>query len=260
MRIWLQSVGAIGRDPKWSGYEKVLVNHARSVVRPGTEVTVRGVEVFTSAIDRSHYCETLNTAQVINNALQAEKQGFDAFAVNCMMDPGFFQLKEVVSIPVAHALESSCYVTCMMAPKFALLSYDDIQRRWVTETVRQYGLAERLVPSKSFKTTLDALAGGFDDPAALLKGAKEAAKSAVESGADMLVPTCGCLNMILVAAGVRELEGLRVIDTVGTVLKMAEMLADLKKLGVERVNHGLYSRLGKDEVEAVRHLYGVPGA
>lgn len=257
MRIWLQSVGAIGKDPMWKPYEKVLVAHAKKVVRPDTEVTIHGVQVMTTGIDRSHYFESLNTAQVIDNAIKAEKEGYDAFAVNCMMDPGFYALKEVVNMPVAHALEACCYVAAMFAPKFALLSYNEIQRRWVVDVVKQYGLGERLVPSRSFATTLEALVTGFNDPSQVLKGAKEAAKTAADNGADMLVPTCGCLNMVLVANGIKEIEGIPVIDTVGTVLKTAELLVELKKIGLERVNRGLYSRVTKKELSTVRKMYGV---
>ncbi len=256
MRIWLQSVGSLGSEPKWAEYEKALVKHAQSVVRPDTKVVVRGVKTMIPGMDRSHYCETLNTAGVISNAIAVEKEGYDAFAVNCMMDPGFFQLKEVVSFPVAHALQSSLLVATLLAPSFALLSYDENQRRWVSDTVRQYGFGDRLVPSKSFSTNLEALVEGFKDPSAVLKGAKQAARSAAENGADMLIPTCGCLNTIFAANGIKELEGIPLVDTVGSVLKMAELLVDLRKMGMDRVNRGAYTRLSTEELAAVRQLAG----
>ena len=137
MRIWLQSVASLGRNPVWEPYEKVLIKHAQEVARPGTTVDVRGVEIMTAGIDSSHYFEYLNTSQVINNAILAEKEGYDAFALNCMLDPGFFELKEVVDIPIAFALESSCHIACLLAPKFALLAYNDILKRRVSESVKQ---------------------------------------------------------------------------------------------------------------------------
>ncbi len=63
--------------------------------------------------------------------------------------------------------------------------------------------------------------------------------------------------MVLVANSIKELEGIPVIDTVGTVLKMAELLVDLKKMGLERVNRGLYTRVTKKELSAVRKMYKV---
>lgn len=257
MRIWLQSAAALGRDSMWADYEKVLKKHVQAVARPDTTVDLHGVKVMTTGIDRSHYFESLNTAQIINNALKAEKKGYDAFALACMLDPGFFELREVVNIPIAFSLESACYVSCLLAPKFALLAYSDIMLQRLTEYVKHYGLGERLVPSGCFSTTLEALQDGFKDPEPLLKGAREVAKKAAEQGADMLISTCGCLNMIFINHGIREIEGVPVIDSVGTVVKTAEFLVDLKNIGVDRVNRGLYTRVTKEELSAVRKLYKI---
>ena len=257
MKIWLQSVGALGKDPQWTLYEKALAKHAREAAGPGATVEIRGVEVMTTGIDRSHYFEGLNTSQVINNILLAEKEGYDAFALNCMMDPGYYELREIADIPLALALESTCHVASILAPKFALLSYNGIQLQRVVETVKRYGLGERLVPSDAFSTTLEALLTGFNDPAPVLDGAKKAARKAAENGADMLIPTCGCLNMVLVSNGIKEIEGIPVIDTVGTVINMAKLLANLRKIGVDRVNRGLFTRVSKEELATVRKMYNV---
>jgi len=220
-------------------------------------VDIHGVEVMTTGIDRSHYFESLNTTQIINNAIKAEKEGYDAFALACMLDPGFFELREVINIPVVFSLESCCHVSCLLAPKFAFLAYSDIILRRLTEYVKHYGLGDRLVPSGCFSATLETLQDGFKDPEPLLKGAREVAKKAAEQGADMLISTCGCLNMVLVSNGIKEIEGIPFLDSVGTVVKTAEFLVDLKNIGADRVTRGLYTRVTKEELSAVRKLYKI---
>lgn len=257
MRIWLQSGAAIGKDQLWESYEKVLVKHAQEVARPGNTVDVHGVEVMTTGIERSRYIGSLNTLQIVNNAIKAEKEGYDAFALTSMLDLGFFELREVVDIPVALSLESACHVACLLAPKFALLGYNDISLRRLTEHIKHYGLGERLIPSGSFATTLEVLQEGFKDPEPVLKGVRQVARKAGEQGADILISTCACLSMILVANGIREIEGIPVMDSVGTVVKAAELLVDLKNIGVDRVNRGFYTRMTKEELRAVRKLYKV---
>ena len=151
MKIWLQSASAIGKDPLWEPYEKSLIEHALKVPRSGTTVDVHGVDKMSTGIDRSRYIEFLNTPKIIDNAIQAEGEGYDAFALTCMLDPGFYELREVVDIPVVFPLETSCHIACLLAPKFAILAHSDIQFQRITESIKRYGLQERLVPCPSFR-------------------------------------------------------------------------------------------------------------
>ena len=257
MKTWLQSGAAVGHDQAWEPYEKALIKHAEKVARPGNTVDIIGTEVMTTGIDRSRYIETLNSLQVINSAINAEKRGYDIFALTSMLDLGFYSLREVVNIPVALSLETSCHVACLLAPKFSLLGYNNISIQRLTSHIKQYGLQDRMIPGRSFPASLDTLQEGFNDPGPILEGASRAAKKAGANGADMLLPTCAILNMILVVNGIREIEGIPVLDTVGTIIKMAEFLVDLADIGIERINHGMYARLPKDELLNIRKLYKI---
>ena len=63
--------------------------------------------------------------------------------------------------------------------------------------------------------------------------------------------------MVLVENGITEIEGVPILDVIGTVVKTAEFLVDLKNIGVDRVNRGFYTRMAKDELMEVRDMYGV---
>ena len=256
MRIWLQSATAIGKDPQWQHYENAVKNRAQEVARPGTTVDFHGVGVMAPGLDRSSYIEFANTPQIINNALKAEKEGYDAFAFTCMLDPGFFELREVIDMPIAFAFESVCHVASLLAPKFALMAENDIILRRLTGYAKHHhGLGERLVPGGCFRATMGQIANSFHDPEPLLKELQPIASKAGEQGADMLITTCAILNMVLVANGIKEIEGIPFLDSVGTTVKMAEFLVDLKNMGIDRVNRGLYTRLTKEQLLAVRKLY-----
>lgn len=257
MRIWLQSADAVGHDPLFEPYQKALMKHAKEVARPGTTVDVYGVKVGATGLDRSRYLEFLNTPQVIENAIRAEREHYDAFAMTCMLDPGYYELREVLNIPVVLPLEANCHVACLLAPKFALLAHNDILLRRQTNYVKHLGLGERLVPSTAFDVSLPVLQNGFKDPEPVVKEVRAIARKAGENGADMLVSICGNLTMILVSHGITEIEGIPFLNSVGTAIKTAEFLVDLKKIGIERVKRGLFTRPGKEEVAAARKLYGV---
>ncbi len=258
MKIWCQSVGALGKNPLWDAYEKALKKHLKSVVEPGNTAEIHGVEVMSPALSWLHYAEYLNTSQVIDNALRAEREGYDAFAVLCMDDPAFFELRQILNITVVSCGETAFYMACQLAPRFAILSYNAAPLRRQTENAKHYGLGERIVPSDAFGITLTELAAGFENPEPIIKGAEKVARKAAKQGATMLVPGCGCLNMVLVANKIRKLAGVPVLDVTGTAVKMAEVLGRMKsRLGIERSSLGEYAQVAKEELSSIRQLYSV---
>ena len=257
MKIWAQSVSALDKNPLWEPYARALRKHVQEITKPETTVDVHGVEIMSPALSWLHYAEFLNTSQVMNNAIQAERDGYDAFVTTCMDDPGFYSLRQVLNIPVVSAGETAFFMACLLAPKFALLAYNEAPLRAQTENAIHYGLRDRLVPSGAFGLTLTELQGGFNDPEPVLKGAREMAKKAREQGAAMLVCGCNCLNMIMVSNNIREIEGVPILDAVGTAVKMAELLVELKGIGVDRSNLGSYVKVSKEELLDIRKLYGV---
>jgi Asp/Glu/hydantoin racemase len=258
MKIWLQSASSAGKDPTFGLYEKSLIEHAQKVARPDTTVDVYGVPVMARGYVHSRYIQSLNNLQITDNAIKAEKEGYDAFGLTCMLDPVFIDLREVVDIPIVSPLEVSCHIACLLAPKFAIVGFNEYAQRQLAETVKRYGLEERFVPSGAFDMNIEDVAyGGFKDPGPLLQKFKKVAREAAERGADMLIPNYGCLAMVLVDHGITEVEGVPVLDVIGTVIKAAEFMVDLKNIGVERVNRGFYGRLPKDELAAIRELYSV---
>jgi Asp/Glu/hydantoin racemase len=55
----------------------------------------------------SDYVQYMHIGQVIENALQAERDGFDAFVLAGLRDLGHSELREAVDIPVVFAGEAS---------------------------------------------------------------------------------------------------------------------------------------------------------
>jgi Asp/Glu/hydantoin racemase len=102
---------------------------------------------------------------------------------------------------------------------------------------------------------MGALANGLSDPEPVINAAKKAAKTAIQSGAEILIPASGGLNMTLVHHGIKEINGIPIIDIHGVVIKVAELIVDLKKMGIERVNLGLYTRASKEQVQQSHELF-----
>lgn len=256
MKIWYQSGASLGRDTSWSEYESALKTYLNKVARPGTQVDVHGVELFSHTDDKFRYEEYFHDGQIVQNAIRAEREGYDAFCVGCARDPAAIALREVVDIPVINLLETSMHVACLLSPNFSLLTHGKPLLRRQIELVKRYGLSERFIECNSFEVTLDELQGGFRDPQVVMNPAMAIAQEATSKGVCMFVNGCGCINAILGKHCLNEIGGIPVLNGATLVIKMTEMLVDLKGLGVNRTKLGSFTPVPKDVLAGVLKLYG----
>ncbi|MFC2003512.1 aspartate/glutamate racemase family protein [Chloroflexota bacterium] len=257
MRIWWQSSTALGRDPLWNEYEQSLKNYVQEVARPDTVVDVHGVEVMTPSTERCHYFEDLNTLQVVDNAVQAEREGYDAFVFGHGLDSGSLGIRQIVDIPVLFSAETPFLLACLLSPNFSLIGFNTAALLRAEEWVKYYGLQERYVPGGCFEIDLVQLQQGFTNPDPVIKGATKAAREIIKRGACMLIPSCMCLNMIFADNSVKDIDGVPILDMAAALVKTAELMVDLKALGISRSKSGLYTPVSKEELTQVRKLYGV---
>jgi Asp/Glu/hydantoin racemase len=255
MRIWYQSSIPLGVDQAFSAYEQSLRRHCKEVARPDTLVDIRGTEVLSEKTESSRYIESLHVSHILKNAIRAEREGYDVFAMGCMLDPGFLEVREVIGIPVVFGAEVCFHLACVLAQKFALLGYNGAVLRRVSQQVEAYGLERWLIPAVSFDISLIELQNGFERPEHIISEVGSIAKKAAGEGAGTLLSTCNCLNMILIDNRVREIEGLMIMDNVGVIVKAAEFMADLSKIGVGRSKKGAYAPLSKQDLASIRKLY-----
>ena len=73
------------------------------------------------------FLEYHDTREVIYNAMQAEREGYDAFLIGNISDAGIREAREVVGIPVLGLCETSLHVACMMGANFSLVT---ISEKW----------------------------------------------------------------------------------------------------------------------------------
>lgn len=250
MKIWYQSSAAFGTDAAWKPYEECLLRHLQSVVRPGTEIIVHGTDAAHPAEEKSYYVEYLNAGQWIENAFRAESEGYDAFVSGCMLDPGFSSIREILDIPVVFAAETSFYTACVLANNFSLLAHDLPMMRRVEERITQFGFTTRYIPSVSLDINTLELRDNFSGNPAIIRGLQQIVKNS-NARADILIPDCNVLGMFLLNYGIKEIEGIPILDNVGLLVKTAEHLVDLKNIGITRVKGQADARLSKRELLAI---------
>ena len=260
MKIWYQSYASIGFDPGYKNYEDSLNKYVQSVARPDTKVDVYGVEKRAPKMVESDYIQYMHISQVIEKGIQAEREGYDAFVLGGTLDPGAVYLREVLDIPVAFIAESSFHVACLLAPRFSFIASGKAILLGQTRLAKQYGLEQRFVPGAhiGIENQLQFVDDMAKNPKKIINMLTETAKKPIERGAGALVPGFGGLSVFMAEHGMREIDSVPIVDGVAVVIKTAEMLVDLKNMGIMRSKKGLdISPVSKEELLAARKIYGI---
>ena len=98
MKLWYQSMS---RQTEWGGYPRVLRGILDKVRDPDTEIHVAGITEIGGTGDQFRYLEYLETGEVLKNVHRAVREGFDAFLIGNIADPGLQEAREIADIPGA---------------------------------------------------------------------------------------------------------------------------------------------------------------
>ncbi|MFH1080831.1 MAG: hypothetical protein V1766_11350 [Pseudomonadota bacterium] len=77
-------------------------------------------------------------------------------------------------------------------------------------------------------------------------------------GAEVILPGCSLLNLISVENGLTKVGNATVLDVSGALMKTFDTMITLrKKSGITVSRQGPYESPTKDQIEAVKKIYGV---
>ena len=117
------------------------------VWRLDTELGIKspkpGMVTFSSG---SSYLMMLNSMQIVDKVIEAEREGYDAAVIHGFIDPGLRLARTAVSIPVIGPAESSMLTACMYGAKFGVVTISTPgAATYMENMVREYGLEDRAV-------------------------------------------------------------------------------------------------------------------
>lgn len=233
LRLWYQSMSDLEQYPE---YRQALTTHARDVVQPTTSVDVFGVRPGTYGafapveVLQYPYAYHIMLEQIIGNCVRAEQAGYDGVVLGSFSEPFLRQCRAAVDISVASMAESTLLVACSVAAKIGLVTLNE-EIAWMTEKhVGEHRLEGRLASVKVLadRVTERELVSSFSSPDKMVGLFLDAARAAIADRADVIIPAEGVLNEVVVANGVREVDGVSVMDAVGVNLMYGEMLAKLR--------------------------------
>jgi len=204
----------------------------------------------------------------MENGLRAEKEGYDAFVLGNIFDPGLHELRELLNIPVLGLCEASVHVACLMGATFSLINVNPKFTHRIVESIKLQGFASRLVSIDQMKVerpgVFDLAFGDDEAKAEILRQFAECAKRSLEQGAEVLVPAGGSLMAVLADAGMHQVDSAPVLNGLIAVIKVAELAVAMRQLtGQFTSKHLVYAPPAGKLLADVREAYGAqvyPGA
>jgi len=265
IRIWHQSFTTLARVPE---YDEKLRKHIARIVRPGTEVVVHGTHAGTHgkkptdgpSTDVGYaYFQALHMHQFAYAAILAEEQGFDAYALTTLPEPGLREIRSLVSIPVVAYGESAMLTACQLGLKFGVLLFIKEMIPQIEMNVRNHGLESRCAGIRHVGFSSAEVIPKAGLPPKIMDIFHERARQLIADGADVIIPGEAPLSVHLANAGINRVDDVPILDGVAATLKSAELMVDLQRqFGVTRSTRGYYqAQPPRDRVKELVKLYGV---
>ena len=108
MKIWFQALSPNPNiDPVWRSYDEACLRYVPTLARPGTQIHFASTDTRAPKMVLSNNVKYLHLAQVIENAIKAEREGYDAFVIGHFQDAGLYEARSAVGIPVVALGEAS---------------------------------------------------------------------------------------------------------------------------------------------------------
>lgn len=235
IRIWHQSFTVLS---DLAAYDDALKEHFRRVARPDTVIDMHGMREGTY---RSNYpgddikhagFQYLHSIQFMQGALRAEREGYDAFALSTLPEPGLHEIRTLVNIPVVGYGECAARAAVDDGRKFGALVFIPELAELYRCNVRRHGLGCRLVGAQDVGFRFTDVLAGFGQPEPPIDRFREAARGLIARGAEAIVPGEAPLNVLLAMNGVQDVDGVPVIDSLGAWVRTAEAAVLTRRAGL----------------------------
>jgi len=222
IRLWYQS---LSRDGAWSSYRDALRRQLEAFRDEGTEIHVAGTTRVGGVADQYRYLEFLGTAEVLENCQRAVQEGYDAFLIGNIADPGLREAREIANIPVLGLCETAIHAAGLMGASFGFVTLNEKFAPRLRENAARADLSGRL--ARIGRMELDRILtmnAGFTDVAArdaLVAQFLDAADG--PEAPEVVIAGGGVMMALLQEAGVtRTRAGATVLNGVLSLVKMAE--------------------------------------
>jgi hypothetical protein len=226
--FWQSFVDAAANAP----YMARLDAYLNSIAAPGTTVHVAGLTPPDR--DFGRLAEFRCAIMAVDSGIGAAEAGFDAYVMGHFQDPGLYELRAAVDIPVIGAGEATLFAAAQLGRRIGLVTIDPVFEVWHREQAGRYGLGERVTHVAGMgcrpEDFSEAFAGNEEARRRMLSDFAACARPLVDAGADVIVPA-GVLPGLLLGGEHGFCVGhAPVVNCAAVGLKSAEMWVQLRAL------------------------------
>jgi len=155
--------------------------------------------------------------------VEAEQEGYDAVIMHCCSDPGLYEARRRVKIPVIGPGEVTLQAGAVLGSAIGITVPSEKARAHHWLQVRDVGVQHRVIGMEAVNKPIGDYAS--QDPRAMTDALVVTAQKLVERGADVICPTgLAILPIRVSAAEVSERIGIPVLDPALLAVRSAETL------------------------------------
>ena len=176
----------------------------------------------------------------IRNAIRAEREGYDVVAITHFQDPGLWEAKSAVGIPVLGLGETTLHFSLTLGRKLGLVTINPAFIPWHEDQIRKYGMESRVVGVRAVDASVLDYIAAFADPKTFEKLKplwERECRALLDAGADVIVPAGGIPMMLFGGTPGANIDGAPIINGMTVIAKSAELALRLKRdqgIGVSR--------------------------
>ncbi len=212
-------------------YWKHLQEHINKITDEGTTVDIKGIS------PPDAYAHSLSefrcAREMISNAIIADREKYDGFAIGHFQDAGLYEARASVDIPVHSLGEASMLYACQLGQKIGIVTINPKYISWFHHQIGKYGLRERVTGVHAMNFEPGSILAAFDKENGLsqvLELFHEQAQPLVCDGVDVLIPGGGIPMLLFSGAFNHNVDGAPVINGIPILVKMTEMAIKLRRL------------------------------
>ena len=246
IRIWWQSYV----DSTLGGpYLEHLRPHLERLRGPHTEIAVHEM---TPPDSYAHPLMELRCARLaVQNAIRAEREGYDAVAFGHMQDSGLWEARSAVKIPVLSLGETSMLHACTLGTRAGIITINPGFVPGFFQQIAKYGLRQRVPYVLSVSYQPGEMMQSFrsaTDATRVIAEFRAQAERLVAQGADVVIPGGGIPMLLLGENQVREIGGAPVLDGLHALVKHTETAVILRRESGLETSRLADFRLAPDQV------------
>lgn len=229
MKLWYQTVSSLDRRP---AYKQALTEHANRLASEGTVVEAHGTRTGWGGeeFDGIRY---FDVAQLLENAIAAERGGYDAFIIGNTLSSALFEARQLVEIPVVDHLQTALATAKTMADRFSIVvNHRRFARVW-EKLVHRHGYGSHLVSVEGFDlevTDYDKLYSDPDFEAAHVERILDAARRSVDAGSELVIVFPHSAFLRVEKAGHHDVDGAPIMNTIFPTIRAAETIVKYREL------------------------------